>query len=82
MVSRPFTWAEKRVRFDRPALRWAALLAVGSSILISVTGGVVRVTGPGLGCPTWPSCTTETLAPTAEMGIHGVIEFGKRRASR
>lgn len=78
MVSTPFTWMEKRVRFDRPALRWAALLAVGASILIIVTGGIVRVTESGLGCPTWPSCTTETLAPTAEMGIHGVIEFGNR----
>lgn len=74
----PFTWLEKRIRFDRPALRWAAILAVAASILIIVTGGIVRVTGSGLGCPTWPSCTTDTLAPTAEMGIHGVIEFGNR----
>ncbi len=74
----PFTWLEKRIRFDRPALRWAAILAVAASILIIVTGGVVRVTGSGLGCPTWPSCTADTLAPTAEMGIHGVIEFGNR----
>jgi cytochrome c oxidase assembly protein subunit 15 len=77
-VRTPFTWLEKRIRFDRPALRWAAILAVAASILIIVTGGVVRVTGSGLGCPTWPSCTTDTLAPTAEMGIHGVIEFGNR----
>lgn len=74
----PFTWLEKRVRFDRSALRWAALLAVAASILIIVTGGVVRVTGSGLGCPTWPSCSVDTLAPTAEMGIQGVIEFGNR----
>lgn len=74
----PFTWLEKRVRFGRPALRWAALLAVVASVLIIVTGGIVRVTGSGLGCPTWPSCTADTLAPTVEMGIHGVIEFGNR----
>ncbi len=74
----PFTWLEKHVRFGRPTLRWAALLAVVASILIIVTGGIVRVTGSGLGCPTWPSCTADTLAPTAEMGIHGIIEFGNR----
>lgn len=77
-VKTPFTWLEKRVAFNRPSLRWAALLAVVASILIIVTGGIVRVTGSGLGCPTWPSCTADTLAPTAEMGIHGVIEFGNR----
>lgn len=74
----PFTWLEKRVRFNRPALRWAALVAVAASVLIIVTGGIVRVTGSGLGCPTWPSCRGEGFAPTAEMGIHGVIEFGNR----
>lgn len=77
-VRTPFTWLEQRIRFGRSALRWAALLAVAASILIIVTGGVVRVTGSGLGCPTWPSCTAQTLAPTDAMGIHGVIEFGNR----
>ncbi|MFD5143739.1 heme A synthase [Streptomyces sp. NPDC058401] len=43
-----------------------------------MTGGIVRVTGSGLGCTDWPMCTGETLAPTAEMGMHGVIEFGNR----
>lgn len=46
--------------------------------MIIVTGAVVRVTGSGLGCPTWPNCTTDTFAPTAEMGLHGIIEFGNR----
>ncbi|MCX5175206.1 COX15/CtaA family protein [Streptomyces virginiae] len=49
-----------------------------ASIAIIVTGGIVRVTGSGLGCTDWPMCTGETLAPTAEMGVHGVIEFGNR----
>ena len=38
----------------------------------------MRLTGSGLGCPTWPKCTDESLVSTAEMGIHGVIEFGNR----
>ncbi|WP_443046254.1 COX15/CtaA family protein [Streptomyces sp. NBC_00335] len=49
-----------------------------ASIAIIVTGGIVRVTGSGLGCTDWPMCTGETLAPTAEMGVHGAIEFGNR----
>jgi cytochrome c oxidase assembly protein subunit 15 len=43
-----------------------------------VTGGVVRLTGSGLGCPTWPKCTDGSLVTTPEMGIHGVIEFTNR----
>ncbi|MEV6583201.1 COX15/CtaA family protein [Streptomyces sp. NPDC051582] len=49
-----------------------------AGIAIIVTGGIVRVTGSGLGCTDWPMCTGETLAPTAEMGVHGAIEFGNR----
>ena len=46
--------------------------------MIVVTGGLVRLTGSGLGCPTWPKCTDDSLVSTREMGIHGVIEFGNR----
>ncbi|MBD4638017.1 heme A synthase, partial [Xanthomonas citri pv. citri] len=45
---------------------------------IIVTGGAVRLTGSGLGCPTWPTCSPESLTNTPEMGIHGYIEFGNR----
>lgn len=54
---------------------WASLV---SQILIVVTGGAVRLTGSGLGCPTWPKCTHESLVNVPEMGIHGVIEFTNR----
>jgi len=47
-------------------------------VLIVVTGGAVRLTASGLGCPTWPKCTADSLVSTPEMGIHGVIEFGNR----
>jgi cytochrome c oxidase assembly protein subunit 15 len=43
-----------------------------------VTGGAVRLTGSGLGCPTWPKCTDDSLTTTSAMGVHGVIEFGNR----
>jgi heme a synthase len=57
------------------AYAWASL---ASQILIVVTGGLVRLTGSGLGCPTWPKCTEESFVSVPEMGIHGLIEFGNR----
>ena len=63
------------------AQRWMYPLAVTTlavNILIVVTGGVVRLTGSGLGCPTWPRCTDESFVPHGALGWHGVIEFGNR----
>ena len=47
---------------------------------IVVTGGLVRLTGSGLGCPTWPECVDGSIAPTFEQaeGFHKYIEFGNR----
>ncbi|WP_416967327.1 COX15/CtaA family protein [Streptomyces sp. 4F14] len=56
----------------------AALTALVMSVVIVVTGGAVRLTGSGLGCPTWPKCTDTSLTATSEMGLHGAIEFGNR----
>ena len=60
---------------------WVRRLAVASLVanaLLILTGGLVRLTGSGLGCPTWPMCTDESWTNTPEMGMHGVIEFGNR----
>ncbi|NKX49225.1 heme A synthase [Arthrobacter deserti] len=59
-------------------VRYLAVASLVSEILIVVTGGAVRLTASGLGCPTWPKCTPESLVATHEMGVHGVIEFGNR----
>ena len=56
-------------------LAWASLV---SQTLIVGTGGAVRLTGSGLGCPTWPKCTEDSFVATPEMGIHGIVEFGNR----
>jgi hypothetical protein len=56
-------------------LAWANLFA---NIGIVVTGGAVRLTGSGLGCPEWPRCTEESWVATPEMGLHGAVEFGNR----
>ena len=47
---------------------------------IIVTGAIVRLTGSGLGCPTWPDCAPGSLIPVAGQveGFHKYIEFGNR----
>ena len=67
-----------RAIFDPIRLKVYAWASLVSQILIVVTGGLVRLTGSGLGCPTWPKCTDESFVTVPEMGIHGVIEFGNR----
>jgi cytochrome c oxidase assembly protein subunit 15 len=59
-------------------VRRMALASLAGQIVLIVTGGAVRLTSSGLGCPTWPRCTAESLAATPEMGIHGIVEFGNR----
>lgn len=51
-----------------------------AQIAIVVTGGLVRVTGSGLGCPTWPDCVEGSLVPVAGQAeeFHKYIEFGNR----
>jgi len=61
-------------RWLRP-LAWATLV---SNIGIVLTGGAVRLTGSGLGCPTWPRCTDESYIPHGELDYHSAIEFGNR----
>jgi cytochrome c oxidase assembly protein subunit 15 len=61
-----------------PYLWPLAIANLAANIGIVVTGGAVRLTGSGLGCPTWPRCTDESYVPQGELGIHGVIEFGNR----
>jgi cytochrome c oxidase assembly protein subunit 15 len=57
--------------------RVALANAVANGAIV-VTGGAVRLTGSGLGCPTWPRCTDESFVATPELAGHGVIEFGNR----
>ena len=53
---------------------------VVAQVTIVVTGGVVRLTGSGLGCSTWPECEPGQFTPVrhAATSIHPYIEFGNR----
>lgn len=60
-------------------LRELAFASVVANVVIVVTGGAVRLTASGLGCPTWPKCTGVSLTPTRAHSFHSVIEFTNRQ---
>ncbi len=70
-----WTWLPDRVDRRIIVAAWATLVV---QIGIVGTGGLVRLTGSGLGCPTWPQCTAGSFVPTPEQSYHSIIEFGNR----
>jgi heme a synthase len=73
----PLPWILRIVRGPHALRRWA-IVSLIMNIVIVVTGGLVRLTGSGLGCPTWPRCTEDSYVSHPQLGIHGAIEFGNR----
>ena len=69
-------WFTRTLPAER--FRWVAWAAVVCLIGIVVTGATVRLTGSGLGCPHWPTCTTAHALP---KGYHSDIEFSNRVVS-
>jgi heme a synthase len=60
--------------------RWA-LASVVVNVGVTITGAAVRLTGSGLGCPTWPRCTPDSFVPTlhdTHSPVNMMIEFGNR----
>jgi heme a synthase len=70
-------WQRLPTRVGR-VTRILAWLVLISNVVIVGTGGLVRLTGSGMGCPTWPYCTADSLVPTTELSWHSLIEFGNR----
>lgn len=58
------------------AYRRITLLALIALYGIVVTGGAVRLTGSGLGCPDWPTCASHPVV--AALAHHKMIELGNR----
>ena len=71
------TGAWRWLRSDA-GLRATTVGSIVANVLIVITGGAVRLTASGLGCPTWPTCTDGSLVRTHATGIHGIIEFTNR----
>jgi cytochrome c oxidase assembly protein subunit 15 len=72
--------SEQVTRLQRPV----AIAAVVANAAIAVTGCVVRLTGSGLGCPTWPQCVPGSMTPVdhPELDqVHQWIEYGNRLLS-
>ncbi len=63
-----------------PWLRRVLLVNLILEIAIVVSGGLGRLSGSGLGCPTWPQCVPGSFTPVPhqEQGFHKLIEFGNR----
>ncbi len=61
-------------------LRKILLANVFAQVGIVITGGLVRVTASGLGCPTWPECVDGSITPTSAQteSWHKYVEFGNR----
>ncbi|WP_448223497.1 COX15/CtaA family protein [Gordonia iterans] len=78
-MSSPQAGTARWFGFHTPTLRFLyawAIADLAANVLLVVTGGAVRLTGSGLGCPTWPQCGDGKYTPP--MSYHGVIEFGNR----
>ena len=67
-------------RAVHPWLHRALVANLVVEVMIVVTGGIVRLTRSGLGCPTWPRCTPESFVPVRDQaeGFHTFIEYGNR----
>lgn len=84
MTTSDFATAPARDSVDATAPRGLRRLFVANLVAqigIVITGGIVRLTGSGLGCPTWPECVDGSLTPTSaqeESTAQKALEFGNR----
>jgi cytochrome c oxidase assembly protein subunit 15 len=77
-LTTPLGWAAERWELGSRALRWGTTAALVTSVLIVLGGVVVRVTGSGMGCPTWPTCDGTNVIQLVPDSIHLLIEQTNR----
>lgn len=76
-LSTPHAIARLRgLTLSRRAYFVIAAVALGSLVMIVLTGAAVRLTGSGLGCPTWPKCYDDQVYAAADF--NAIVEFGNR----
>jgi cytochrome c oxidase assembly protein subunit 15 len=68
----------QEARISPRAYRVITAVALVALVVIVVSGAAVRLTGSGLGCPTWPACEDGSLIPRGATGGHGWVEFINR----
>lgn len=66
----------RRPTLSPPAYRRITFVALMALVFIIVTGGTVRLTGSGLGCPDWPTCARNRVV--APWEYHAMVEFVNR----
>jgi heme a synthase len=74
----PTTTVDAHWRPSASTVRRLAFASLIANIGIVATGGLVRLTNSGLGCPTWPRCEKGDFVPTKALSWHGAVEFGNR----
>lgn len=70
-------WLFGLITGEKAMRRWF-IASLVCNMGIIVTGAIVRLTGSGLGCSTWPQCVDGSYTPHAATGMHSYIEFGNR----
>lgn len=68
--------ADRLPRISPRAYALITLIALATLVIIVLTGAAVRLTGSGLGCPSWPRCDGKFIQ--TELDSHGAIEYGNR----
>ena len=74
----PHAMRRPHLRLEPDAYRRITLVAAILLGVIIVTGGAVRLTGSGLGCPDWPNCSPGHLTPRGVSNGHAMVEFVNR----
>ncbi|MET0895760.1 MAG: COX15/CtaA family protein [Acidimicrobiia bacterium] len=68
----------RRLSVRPETYRWITLVSAILLAIIIVTGGAVRLTDSGLGCPSWPNCSAGRLTPHSASDYNAMVEFVNR----